>query len=620
MDPLSLFNHPAARHSPAMLALLIALLAPPTAAQPTAADPLLIEPLVDDTWIATDREFHDSKVLIARMPDGTAVIVSSPFEDVGATRLLTWIRKEIAPRRIVAINPHFHFDGTGGNAVFNRAGVSTWSSDLTRALIEREGLNLKRAVWKGQTDPGLRARMERMTPAAATHTFPLKTGKTFDFGGEKVIVSFPGEAHSPDNVVIDFPKRRILFGGCMIKPGKSLGYLGAANLSTWPHAMRALKRYHGYTVIAGHVKPGGYAYIERTLANAIAASPEVKAARKACVEDERWQSCLELVRAGAPDGKALMAAYWRSRCKPGVGMACDQLGLYTDDVAERVKVQTWACDGGAGMACYSLSLHYTGKDAAKAGEYRQRACALKNPDACEEVAIDRKLTADAEQAAGGCVTGDMPACHAQGEALRDARSGDRSADWAPVHAAFGKACDAGYAPSCRALGDLYGRGWGVAKSYADAAKLHTKACAGDDAEGCEELASLYAFGDGVQADDAKAYRLYTKACRLGNEYACSRQGDHLVRGKGVEADPARGTALRLKACRAKEESACETLAKQVTAATLPAAKAAVGVLREMAKDDVAVRFGMGYLWGAVRRQCEAGEAAACMLYDWSKAK
>jgi hypothetical protein len=37
-------------------------------------------------------------------------------------------------------------------------------------------------------------------------------------------VFFPGAAHSADNVVVYFPKKRLLFGGCMIKP-KELGYL-----------------------------------------------------------------------------------------------------------------------------------------------------------------------------------------------------------------------------------------------------------------------------------------------------------------------------------------------------------------------------------------------------------
>lgn len=368
-----------------MLALLAALLVAPLAAPTPLGDQLSVDPVAPDTWVATDLAFHHSRVLVARMPDQTVVIVSSPFEDVGAGRLLAWIRAELKPARIVAINPHFHFDGTGGNAAFHRAGVETWSSDRTRALIEREGAALKRAVADGLKDRALKARIEAMGVAPATRTFPLEAGKTFDFGGERVEVRFPGEAHSPDNVVVWFPKRRILFGGCMIKPGDDLGYLGAANLTTWPEAARALERFGAQLVIPGHAKWGGPELIERTVQNALAASPEVKAARIACRDEANLQACLRLIALGAPDGKPLMAAHWRRLCAPGEGFACDQLALFTADVDERVKVQTWACDAGAGAACYALSLFFEGKDPTRARRLLERACTLENPNACADL-------------------------------------------------------------------------------------------------------------------------------------------------------------------------------------------------------------------------------------------
>lgn len=591
-----------------MLALLIALLLP--SPPPTG---LTVEPIAPDTWVATDHDFHASRVLVARMPDATAVIVSSPFEDVNATRLLTWIRTHLEPARIVAINTHFHFDGTGGNAAFERAGVMTWSSDRTRDLVLAQGQRLKRLVWKGLTDPALRARMERFEPRPARQIFPFADGKTFDFGGERVVVAFPGEAHSSDNMVVWFPRRAILFGGCMIKPGDSLGYLGAANLKTWPAAVRALQRYGARIVVAGHARWGGPELLDRTLANAIAASPEVKAARAACRDEANWQACLRLVASGAPDGKPLMAGHWRRLCKPGEGLACDQLALYTDDAAERLKVQGWACEAGNGNACYALSMGLWTADPDRASASRERACALGHPDACEETTLLGGIEARRQAAEPLCAQGDPAGCHALGVALRQRYEGTGKADWAAARAAFETGCAKGHAASCGELGLLHFKGRGVPRGKAIAVEFYRKACAGDDPQGCDELGSAYRFGDGVSTDEAKAYGFVSKACRLGNVIACSSQGDMLTAGDGVRADPVAGAALRLDACRRGIDEACEVLIKAVIAETAAPARAAADALAERAAHDVAVRFNLRYSVAALQKRCDDGARIACAL-------
>jgi hypothetical protein len=53
-----------------------------------------------------------------------------------------------------------------------------------------------------------------------------------------------------------------------------------------------------------------------------------------------------------------------------------------------------------------------------------------------------------------------------------------------------KACDAGVAQDCNALGFLYESGRGVAKDEAKAAQLYEKACDGGSAKGCSNLAHV----------------------------------------------------------------------------------------------------------------------------------
>ncbi|MGL1562914.1 hypothetical protein ACSTHQ_00090, partial [Vibrio parahaemolyticus] len=46
----------------------------------------------------------------------------------------------------MAVNPHFHLDGTGGNEIYKKAGAEVWSSDLTMKLQTKLGRELVQKV------------------------------------------------------------------------------------------------------------------------------------------------------------------------------------------------------------------------------------------------------------------------------------------------------------------------------------------------------------------------------------------------------------------------------------------------------------------------------------------
>ncbi len=73
-----------------------------------------------------------------------------------------------------------------------------------------------------------------------------------EFGTEQVRLLHPGAAHSPDNIVVFFPRRGVLFGGCMIKGGASLGNLTDADLQSWPAAIGRLQALSPRVVVPGH--------------------------------------------------------------------------------------------------------------------------------------------------------------------------------------------------------------------------------------------------------------------------------------------------------------------------------------------------------------------------------
>lgn len=236
---------------------------------------LMVSRIDSDVFVVTDRDFYSSNVLVVKVSDGSVVIVSSPFENLGTQTLMDWVTKTMKPKKVVAINTHFHLDGTGGNEVYKKMGVETWSSDLTKKLRLEENKKDRIKGPEFQKSMDLKRSILNSNPVPADNIFDLKKGKIFTFSNEQVEVFFPGEAHSPDNVVVYFPQKRLLFGGCMIKP-KELGYLGDADVKAWPNSARQLEKFNAKVVIPGHGEWGGPEMVTKTIKVAENAVREMK--------------------------------------------------------------------------------------------------------------------------------------------------------------------------------------------------------------------------------------------------------------------------------------------------------------------------------------------------------
>lgn len=228
---------------------------------------LVARELAPGAYLVTHVPFHASNVLVVRMGDGSLVVCSSPFESEGTRALLAWLERSFHPPRIVAINTHFHLDGTGGNAAYAAAGVDTIASSQTAALLAERGGRMRDEAAGGLDDPALAARVARVALLAPRRTFDPAAGLVLRIAGEEVRVIHPGPAHSPDNVVVHFPARGILFGGCMIKSaGASIGYTGDADLARWEDAVRRLEPLAPRIVVPGHGAAGDAGLLAGTIA------------------------------------------------------------------------------------------------------------------------------------------------------------------------------------------------------------------------------------------------------------------------------------------------------------------------------------------------------------------
>jgi metallo-beta-lactamase class B len=255
---------------PVLCVLLVALaacagtrLAPPT--PPPAG--FVVRDVAPGAVVLTEPQPWQANMLLVEMPDRSLVLVNAPATEASTRTLLGWIGARYGARRLVVVNSHFHADAMGGNAVLHDAGAETIGSRDTAARIVDRGPSMRDSLVREHrtTQPAFADAMAATRFVPPARLFDPAEGLVLRFGPEEVRIIHPGPAHSPDNVVVFFPSRRILFGGCMVKGGDSIGYLGDADTARWPAAIRALQALSPEVVVPGHegrLDPG---QLDRTL-------------------------------------------------------------------------------------------------------------------------------------------------------------------------------------------------------------------------------------------------------------------------------------------------------------------------------------------------------------------
>jgi glyoxylase-like metal-dependent hydrolase (beta-lactamase superfamily II) len=233
---------------------------------------ITVREIAPDVFLAVQQSPNQSSanVLVVRMRDGGVVICSSPYDTRATRALVRYIRAVLHPTRIVAVNTHFHADGTAGNEGYVSEGVKTYASEHTVALQTERGVagieGMARYV--ESDDPTFAARIRATRVVTAQHVFVESEGLSLAFGEEVVRVLYVGAAHSVDNVIVWFPERGVLFGGCMVRSYPGLGFTADADVSRWAAAVDAAAALGPRLVIPGHGAPGGPELLAATAAAA----------------------------------------------------------------------------------------------------------------------------------------------------------------------------------------------------------------------------------------------------------------------------------------------------------------------------------------------------------------
>jgi metallo-beta-lactamase class B len=196
---------------------------------------------------------HNS--LVVEMRNADILLVDTPYSPEATNELLKWINTKYGMKQITAINTGYHYDNLGGNEALVKAGIKIYGSDAIPAMLNERGEALRTLTLSWLTETKYSeyyTAHKKLKYIPPTHLFPLNKGLELSFGTESVTIYFPGPTHTPENVVVYFKEREILFGGCMILAGETMGNTSDADMRAWPKSIENLKNFVFTLLIPGH--------------------------------------------------------------------------------------------------------------------------------------------------------------------------------------------------------------------------------------------------------------------------------------------------------------------------------------------------------------------------------
>lgn len=187
---------------------------------------------------------------------GGVLLVDTAWTEGDTKTLLGLIEQATGELPTAAVVTHAHADKMGGMEALAAAGVPTYAHPLTNAdAPARDLLPAERTILDDRDAEVL-------------------DGLFGDSG--QVEVFYPGPGHTRDNIVLYYAPARVLFGGCLIRPGasKSLGNTADADVPRWAESVRAVqKRFPDVEiVIPSHGPKGGRELLSHTIELAEAAA------------------------------------------------------------------------------------------------------------------------------------------------------------------------------------------------------------------------------------------------------------------------------------------------------------------------------------------------------------
>jgi metallo-beta-lactamase class B len=213
---------------------ILYILSPFQAAAQTNTIKLRITHLTGDFYIYTTYKSLDGVLFPSNsmymVTDSGVALFDTPWDSTQFQPLLDSIWQRHQKKAVLCFSTHFHADRTAGVEFFRQKGIRTYSSYQTYRLCALHHENQPAYYFVSDT--------------------------VFTLGQHRFNTFYPGEGHTPDNMILWFGNEKILYGGCLVKStdNNSLGNIADANLKAWPVTIKRLMKQFPKPayVIPGH--------------------------------------------------------------------------------------------------------------------------------------------------------------------------------------------------------------------------------------------------------------------------------------------------------------------------------------------------------------------------------
>ncbi|MFC1536008.1 subclass B1 metallo-beta-lactamase [Candidatus Neomarinimicrobiota bacterium] len=235
------------------------------------SEELLLKEIKKDVFLITHYFPWAGNSLLVKITSSDFVLVDTPWENNGTRALVEWIYDIYGHVNLFVINTHFHRDNLGGNEYLLDQNIPIYGSDLTVTLLAKKRDELINRTLNNLRNPEYEKYYEsyrRTKLMPPDNIFNIEEGLVLKIRNEQIELFYPGPGHTQDNIVVYFPSKRLLFGGCMIKSLESnLGRNSDADIIVWPNSLEALmKKYpESRVVVPGHGEYGNMDLINHTI-------------------------------------------------------------------------------------------------------------------------------------------------------------------------------------------------------------------------------------------------------------------------------------------------------------------------------------------------------------------
>jgi metallo-beta-lactamase class B len=223
------------------------------------SDELRIEKIGDNVYVVIHSFPWPANSMLVQCAGEVLVWIDTPYTDEATGQVLDWINTEFGKIRIIEINTGYHNDNLGGNGCLIQNGIEIYGSDLTARLLKEQSEKMRMQTLTLLKEPKFKK----------YYLFEIDKGLSLVFGKDTVEVFYPGPSHTEDNIVVYFPSKKLLFGGCMVKSVQSnnLGNTQDADMKQWPASLKKVLAKFGDAriVVPGHGPAGGIELIEHSL-------------------------------------------------------------------------------------------------------------------------------------------------------------------------------------------------------------------------------------------------------------------------------------------------------------------------------------------------------------------